>query len=171
MDIIDAIKGRRSVRNFTDEDVDEDTIRKLIELGNLAPSAGNLQARDFVVVRDAKKRALLAEASRQSFVSKAPVVLVVCANKERIIHYGERGINLYSVQDASAAVENILLAAHSFGLGTCWVGAFSEEKVAKVLSLPKHVRPVAIIPIGHYSKKPEPTSRIEVDKLMHIDGW
>jgi len=171
MDVIEAIKERRSVRNFTDEEVDMDKVRKLVELGNLAPSAGNLQARDFIIVKDAKKRELLAEASRQSFVSKAPVVLVVCANKERIMHYGERGINLYCVQDASAAVENILLAAHSFGLGTCWVGAFSEEKVAKILSLPKHVRPVAIIPIGHYSRKPEAPERFEAIRLIHTDGW
>ncbi len=171
MDVIEAIKDRRSVRNFTDEDIDESTVRELIVLGNYAPSAGNLQDRDFIIVRDQEVKNKLAKAAHQPFVADAPVVIVVCTNAERIKHYGERGASLYSIQDAAAAVENIMLAAHSMGLGSCWVGAFSEGNVSKALSLPRHARPVAMIPVGHYEKKPGAPERLPVEGLMHFDRW
>ncbi len=170
--VIKAIKERRSVRDFQARDVSEEKIRALVSLGNQAPSAGNLQARDFVVVRDKRTKNKLVDcAFGQEFVGEAPVVIVVCANQKRIRPYGERGRSLYSIQDAAAAAENILLAARSMGLGGCWVCTFDEARAASLLSLPSHARPVALMPLGYPRTKGEQTSRHPLDEVMHHEKW
>lgn len=172
MDVIDAIRTRRSVRKFKKKAVPMEIIQEIIELGNLAPSAGNLQARDFIVVREQKIKERLAGAAwGQHFIAEASIVLVVCSNLERIAPYGLRGKNLYCIQDASAAVQNILLAVHSKGLSSCWIGAFSEKDAADVLSLPNHIRPVAIIPIGYADERADEPPHIPVEKLIHYERW
>jgi nitroreductase len=172
MDVEDAIRKRRSIRRFKSKDLPEGMVEKLIELANMAPSAGNLQARDFIVVRDREtKDALTAAALDQGFISQAPVDIVVCANMERIGHYGDRGRSLYTLQDVAAAVQNILLAAVSEGLGTVWVGAFDEHKVAEILGVPEHIRPVAIIPIGYPDQDPRERPKVPLEELVHYEKW
>ena len=172
MELREAIEKRRSVRSFIDRDVKIDDVVEILEYANLAPSAGNLQARDFVIVRDDRLRRSLAKAALdQAFVSEAPIDIVVCANLRRISPYGARGINLYCIQDSAASIEHILLLALEYGLSTCWVGAFDERRVSEILDLPSYVRPVAIIPIGYPRYIPKPTPRIEIDKLIHTDRW
>ncbi|WP_455392715.1 nitroreductase family protein, partial [[Eubacterium] cellulosolvens] len=82
-----------------------------------------------------------------------------------------RGENFYSIQDADAAVMQILLAAHALEMGTCWVGAFDDEQVSLILGLPSYIRPIAIIPLGYPLKIPRPTERIKIEKLVHFDSW
>ena len=172
MDVIGAIRTRRSVRKFKKKAVPMEIIKEIIELSNLAPSAGNLQARDFIVVREQKMKERLAMAAwSQYFIAEAPIVLVVCSNLERISPYGSRGKDLYCIQDASAAVQNILLAVHSKGLSSCWIGAFSEKDVVDVLSLPNYIRPVAIIPIGYADEKADEPPHIPTEKLIHYERW
>ena len=143
-----------------------------IKLANLAPSAGNLQARDFIIVEDIKIKKELSEAAlNQEFIVEAPVNIVVCANLSRISSYGKRGSELYCIQDSAAAVEHILLLAADNGLGACWVGAFNEYDVSKALGLPSHVRPVAIIPIGYPQSKVTSSSRVDIKKLIHYNKW
>jgi len=172
MEVIDAIRTRRSVRKFKKKAVPMEIIKEIIELGNLAPSAGNLQARDFIVVREQKIKEQLARAALgQHFLADAPIVLVVCSNLKRIAPYGSRGKALYCIQDASAAVQNILLTVHSKGLSSCWIGAFSEKDAADALSLPNHIRPVAIIPIGYADERADEPSHIPTKKLIHHERW
>lgn len=163
---------RVSVRKFKSDDVGEETVKLLLEAGNAAPSAGNLQARDFIVVRDPERKLKLAKAAlNQMFIAEVPVVVVVCANYPRSMRvYGERG-KLYAEQDATAAVENILLAVTALGLGAVWVGAFDEEKVSKILELPNYVRPMAIIPVGHPAERPARRSRYPIEYLTHYEKW
>jgi len=169
---IDLLFSRVSIRKFSSDDVDESTVRLLLEAANAAPSAGNLQARDFVVVRDPKMKLELAKASlKQMFIAEAPVVVVVCANYPRSMRvYGERG-RLYAEQDATAAVENLLLAVTALGLGAVWVGAFDEAKVSELLELPEYVRPLAIVPIGYPAEKPGRRSRYPIEMLTHYEKW
>lgn len=172
MEVRTAIAGRRSIRSFKPDPVPDDTVEDLIELANMAPSAGNLQAREFIVVRDPAKKEALAEAAlNQTFISEAPVCIVVCVNYERIAHYGHRGRELYVFHDTGAAIQNILLAVHDIGLGAVWVGAFEEEPVNDLLDLPGHVRPVAIIPVGHPAQQPEPRRRREISDIMRKESW
>lgn len=172
MEVIDAIKTRRSVRRFQGRKIEDIIIKEIIELGNLAPSAGNLQPRDFIIVKGQDMKEKLANAAlNQEFVAEAPVVIVVCANIRRTAHYGKRGMELYCIQDSAASIENMLLAIVDKGLACCWVGAFEENAVTRVLGLPSHVRPIALLPIGYPGEETYPVSRIDIDDLIHYERW
>lgn len=171
MDLEPLLRSRRSVRAFRRDPIPEDTLRDLVDLANWAPSAGNLQARDFVLVREARMKRALAQAADQGFIEEAPAVLVVCTNADRIAKYGERGRDLYAIQDAAAATENFLLAAHRKGIGTVWVGAFDEEGVRRALHLPSHVRPVAVVPVGRPAERPTAPDRLPLEEILHWEGW
>jgi nitroreductase len=166
MSLLDTIRSRRSVRDFKDEAIPDDVIDALIEAVRWAPSAGNLQSRKFYFVLDEGKRKQLARAALgQSFVARAPLVIVGCMDRRIASRYGDRGVNLYAIQDVAASVMSMMLMASELGLGTCWVGAFNEFDVVESLDLPDHLRPVAIIPIGYPSKVPKPTPRMDKDQV------
>jgi nitroreductase len=173
MDVLEAIKGRRSIRAFKNEDVSKEIIDKLIEAAIWAPSAGNIQPWEFIIVRKPEIKRRLAEAALgQHFIEEAPVVIVVCANEKRSSEgYGARGKTLYCIQDTAAAIQNIHLAAYSFGLGTCWIGAFKEEEARKILKVPNGIRPVAMIPVGHPAEAPSPRSRRPVSQIVHYETF
>ena len=175
MDVIDAICGRRSIRLFKEKDVPEKMITKLISLAVMAPSAGNLQAWDLIIIRNLEtKDALVRAAFGQSFIAKAPIIIVVCANQKRSAQqYGTRGTNLYSIQDSAAAIQNLLLAAYSLGLGTCWVGAFNESLVSDLLKIPDGVRPVSIIPVGYNlnDTNSQPPNRLPLEQILHNEQF
>ena len=157
VDFWQIIDQRHSVRRFApDVDVPPEFVQRLLVAATRAPSAGNRQPWHFYVVRDpAVKTALAAAAYGQEFVSQAPVAIVVCSDAEQSAErYGQRGRELYCLQDTAAATEHILLAAVSLGLGGCWVGAFDEPRVARALGLPVRHRPVAILPIGEPAYAP-----------------
>lgn len=172
MDVVDAMEGRTSIRVFRSDPVDDESVDEGLRLANLAPSAGNLQARDFVVVRNRGTKRLLKEAAYgQDYVESAPVVVVFCANLERIAHYGDRGKDLYCLQDVAAAVQNMTLYLHAKGLGSVWVGAFDERKASEALGLPEHVRPVAMLPIGHPAEKGVRRKRLPLAEMTHRERW
>ena len=164
---------RRSVRAFTGEDVSDADAEKLIEAACLAPSAGNNQPWGFVLVREPETKQKLVEAARgQAFIGTAPVIIVVCADPKRTTpRYGDRGLNLYCIQDTAAAVENILLTAAYNGLGTCWIGAFDEASAAEAVGLPEDVRPVAMIPVGYPAQSPDRRPRREPGDVIHKEKW
>jgi len=148
--VIDTILQRHSCREFTPGEVPEEHVKVLMECLRWAPSAGNLQPWFFYIVENQETKKELARAAfGQDFVAEAAVVFVVCAEPEAsAIVYGERGRTLYSLQDTAAAAENLLLAATALGYGSCWVGAFNEEMARSALNIPRHRRPVAIVPLG-----------------------
>jgi len=151
MDFWETIKNRKSVRSFDPrKEITDEEIRKIIEAGKRAPSAGGIYPVEFIVVREIKTKEKLAKAARrQNFISQVPVVIVVVVDVEKTASkYGERGRKLYVIQDGAAATQNMLLAITALGLESCWVGAFEEEEVKEVLGLESHVRPQAIIPVG-----------------------
>jgi nitroreductase len=173
VDVFEAIKGRRSIRAFESRDVPDELVEKLIDAARWAPSAGNMQPWEFVIVRKPEIKRMLAEAAlSQSFIEEAPVVIVVCANENRSSQgYGVRGKTLYCIQDTAAAIQNIHLAAYSLGLGTCWVGAFKEEKAREILKTPQGIRPVAIIPVGYPAETPSPRSRRPINQITHHETF
>jgi nitroreductase len=149
-EFIETIKTRRSVRKFQRDPIPEKEIREIIETGLRAPSAGNRQPWRIVRVQDQTRKNALAEAAfGQSFMADAPVVLVVCGfPDESAERYGKRGKTLYVLQDTAALTTTILLVAHSLGYGCCWIGAFDEGEVSRILEVPDGMKPVAMIPIG-----------------------
>lgn len=161
MKVLEAIKERRSVRQFKPEAVSPPILDMLIDALRWAPSAGNLQSRKFYFILNEVLKAQLPRAAfDQDFIARAPLVVVACADHRIARQYGERGVRLYCLMDVAASVQNLLLAAQAQGLGSCWVGAFDEEKVGKLLELPLHLRPVAIVPIGFPAEDSEPPARI-----------
>jgi len=169
LELFEAIFGRRSIRAFKKDAVPEDYLLKLIDAARFAPSAGNLQPWEFVIVESVEGRKALAKAAlNQTFIFEAPVAIVVCANEARSRrYYGERGAKLYCIQDTAAAIQNLLLSAYALGLGACWVGAFNEVEVAKIIGADGNVRPIAIIPIGFPLEKPYPPSRRSLKEIIH----
>jgi nitroreductase len=170
-DVSDAIAGRRSVRSFKGDAVTEEQLDKILLAGHMAPSAGNLQGREFIVVRDAHTRSLISDAALgQRFIEEATVCIVVCTNLPRTKQrYGKRA-ELYVIQDTSASVMNMMLQACDLGLGTCWVGAFDESAIAKILGVPEGIRPVAIMPVGVPDETPEAPPRLG-NKIEHYEHW
>lgn len=163
MTVCSVFKRRFSCRVFDTAPLDRETVEEMLEAARWAPNGGNLQPWRFVVVLDSlKRRAVAGAAYGQGFLAQAPVVIVTCAvPDESGAKYGSRGRELYCLQDTAAASENILLAATELGLGSCWVGAFDEAAVRRVLDLPLSWRPVALIAIGrpaetepHRSRRP-----------------
>lgn len=172
MDVFQAIRGRRSIRSYKSDSIPNDALEEILDAARWAPSAGNCQPRDFIIVSDSQvKRNLCKAAFREAFIEEARVVIVVCANEMRSARvYGDRGRSFYCLLDAAAAVQNMLLAAYALGLGACWVGAFHDEMVANVLNLPPGVRPVAIVPLGYPDETPR-SSRMRLKDLVHSNRY
>lgn len=168
MDLFEAIENRRSIRRYQeDQPVDEAIVERLLRAAVAAPTAGNAQPWHFLVVRSAtSRRDLSAAALGQDLLVQAPVVIVVCADLDRANRaYGSRGESLYCLQDTAAAVQNLLLAATAEGLGTCWVGAFDEKQASRSLALDAHLRPVALVPVGHPAERPAARPRRDLQEV------
>ncbi len=171
MDFFELLKKRCSIRAYSPKEISESDITQILDAANRAPSAGNLQAYEIFMVSSSEKKAALANAAYgQNFIAQASIVLCFCANKRRSsVHYGNRGVKLYSVQDATIAVTFAMLAAEALGLSSCWIGAFDDNNVQRVLNIQekKNIVPIAILPIGYPRESPNPTQRRSLESLVH----
>lgn len=169
MELFEVFNRRCSIRAYSPTDIPDEILMRILEAANSAPSAGNLQAYEIVVVKDATRKKQLAHAAYgQTFIAQAPVVLVFVQNPKRsATRYGQRGIELYSLQDATIACTHAHLAATALGLGSCWIGAFNDDAVARAINAPKDMRPVAILPIGYPAEQPWKTPRRSLDDIVH----
>jgi nitroreductase len=168
MEFHQTVEQRYSARAYRDTPVPAADLKFILEAANAAPSAGNLQAYEIVVVRDAAAKERLARISfQQMFIAQAPVVLGFFANPDRNREkYGERGGELYALEDATIACAYAQLAATDRGLATCWIGAFDEKQIQEVVEVPAHWRPVALLPLGTAADQPEPRERRAVADLV-----
>lgn len=159
--------NRHSVRSFCNKNVDDSIINQILEVVQTAPSAGNLQAYEVVVVKDTAIKQSLAQASfDQNFISEAPVVLgFVALPTISYQRYGERGKKLYSIQDATIACTYAMLSATNLGLSSTWVGAFDDRKVKEVLKINSNDTPVALLPIGYAAEEPQKTTRRDLFEI------
>jgi len=169
LDLFEVIERRFSVRSFQSAPVEDAKVQAILEAANNAPSAGNLQAFEVVVIRDTGRKRQLATASLdQSFIAEAPLALVFLANPDRNrAKYGSRGAELYSVQDTTIACTYAQLAATASGLGSCWVGAFNEDEVREIVGAPRAWRPVAILPVGVPAEAADVRERRALGDLVH----
>jgi nitroreductase len=173
VDVFEAIKSRRSIRTYKNQNLPEGTVEKLLEAAIWAPSAGNVQPWEFIVAESQEtKQGLCVAAYGQKSLEEASVVIVVCADENRAEQtYGFRGKTLYCFQDTAAAIQNLLLTATSLGLGSCWLGAFKEEEIKKVINAPLGIRPVALIPIGIPNETPQARKRRPVKEIIHKETF
>ncbi len=168
MELFETVNARQSVRAYQAKPVEQEQLEAILTTANRAPSAGNLQGYEILVVRDAATKGSLAKAAlNQTSIAQAPIVLVFCADPARAgAKYGGRGEHLYCVQDATVATAYAQLAATALGLATCWIGAFPEAEVAKLLGLRAGLRPVAMLPVGWPAESPPRTSRRALSELV-----
>lgn len=161
--MLDLIKKRRSIREYTDEPVSDPDVKALLEAAMAAPSADNLQPWEFVVVHDEQLRRQLSQTHPWSrMCADAPIVFVVCANERRSSHW---------VEDASAATENLLLAAAGRDLGAVWVGIYPngryEKHVRQTLGIPSSLRVLCLVPVGHPAESKPSDSKYDESKVHH----
>lgn len=169
MEAMEAILTRRSIRKYTKQSVSEEVIRKLLEAAMSAPSARNTQPWHFVVIND---RAILDEIPKlhpySQMLKEAPLAILVCGDLKLQNNEG------YIVQDCSAATQNLLLAAHSEGLGAVWLGIYPREErisgIRKLLNIPSYILPISLISLGHPAEKKERENRYQ-ESRVHYNRW
>lgn len=173
MEVFECIKSRRAVRKFLRKDVPWEQISLILDAGRMAPTAGNLQNFKFVVVLDEDKKKAIAEACvKQFWIAEASVLIIIIGEPEKAKRfYGERGVNLYTIQNCATAAENMMLEATNLGLGSCWVGAFPEDAIRRILSVPDEYIPYVIIPVGYPDEvAPEP-AKFPIENFTYFNGW
>ena len=169
MDVFTAIRQRRSIRAYKATNVEEDKLKKVLEAARLSPSASNRQEWKFIVVKDRESRRKLARAAYgQSFIAEAPIVIVACGTDPKSMM--ACGQPAYSV-DVSIACAYMILQACELDLGTCWIGAFEEDEVKRILSIPESVRAVAMFPLGYPSVLPSQKSRKRLDQIVSYEKY
>ena len=169
MTFLELASKRFSVRSFEDRPVEDEKVLKVLEAGRLAPSACNFQPWVFVVVRDPKARQTLKAAYGKDWFVNAPVVIAVCCDRTRawIRNDGTK----YGAVDAAIAMDHMILQATELGLGTCWIGAFSEEEARKALGLPFNIEPVLLTPLGYSLQKEPQKQRRPLEEIVRWDRW
>ncbi|MFX1466657.1 MAG: nitroreductase family protein [Promethearchaeota archaeon] len=172
MDVYEAIRKRKSVRRYKDKEVEQEKLTRILEAARLAPSASNKQEWRFVVVKDKEKRRKLSEAARgQKFVAEAPVVIACCAETD----YHEMTCSqlCYPI-DVAIAIDHITLAAVEEDLGTCWIGAFYEDKAKEILDIPDRIRVVELLTLGYPvddSIKDKDKLRLPIETIVKWEKW
>jgi nitroreductase len=184
MDVMEAIRTRRSIRKFKNKSVEEEKLRAVLEAVRLAPSWANLQCWRFVVVKNPETRAKISNLSyveaffapkgykinpAKKALAEAPVLIVACADPEQS---GDLGEQHYYLADMGVASQNLMLAAHDQGLGTVFVGVFDEEKVRDLLGVPANIRIVGLFPLGYpEGEKKEGPSRKPLEEIVYEEKW
>jgi nitroreductase len=166
MDLFEVMRTRHSVRSYTAQVVEPEKLQVVLEAANQAPSAGNKQA--FEIFAVSSRDALCALAQGRDYFNIIPVALVFCANQSTARErFGDRGVHLYCVQDATIACSYAQLAATAMGVSSVWVGRFDEEIVRRVIGAGQDLLPVAILPLGYPSETPELKPRRALNNLVH----
>ncbi|HEY0634118.1 MAG TPA: nitroreductase family protein [Gammaproteobacteria bacterium] len=161
-DFFETVRHRHSVRKYrSDIPIEPEKLHAILEMACAAPSAGDLQSYRIVVVKDGQQRAALsAAAGEQAFIAEAPLCLVFCSDPLRAAQkYGERGRELFALQDTTIAATYAQLAVVAAGLASTWVGAFDEAAVTKTLALETGLKPLALLSVGYAAELPEATPR------------
>lgn len=171
MKFIELAEKRCSIRGFKPEPIPETLLNEVLQAGNLAPSAKNLQPFQFIVVRESSALDDLAKTYPAPFLREAPVVIVICVEPAkgwvRDRHDGKN----YCEVDAAIAIDHMTLAAADLGLGTCWIGAFDPEMVSTAMGLPAGVSPIAMLPVGYPAMEGREKSRKPLNELVRYDHW
>ncbi len=165
----DVIRNRRSIRRYTDEPLTRAQEQALVEALRWAPSSGNLQARrfHFITDRDLRER-LVAACFDHDWMIQAPLLVVGSVDERITEEYGEAGLATFGVMDLSASVQNLLLAAHDMGLGTCWVCAFAPGEVKGILGLPDELHPLLMVTVGRAAEVPPLPSRLSSEQVAEF---
>jgi nitroreductase len=167
MDVLAAIKGRRSIRQFTDQPIEKDKLDKLLEAARWAPSGGNLQKWRFVVVTSSSQRELVKKFAPGIFAMPAAFI-VVCAEVEAGANEWKKRLYL---ADCAIASQNIMLAAFEMGIGTCVALSYDKSAIGEILELPENIEPMLVVTLGYPAESPEPPPRFELSAMAFGDRY
>jgi len=164
MSLLDVILNRRSIRRYENKEIPKDVLDKIVEAGRQSPSAANRQPYHFVIVTDSEiKKELKGLVSR--FLKDAPVVIVGCANPKALL------TGKWATVDTTIALENMVLAAWSLGIGSCWIGSFNEEKTKELLKIPEDWKVVALVTFGYPAEQPKPRKKKSTKELFSLNQF
>ncbi len=173
MDFYEAIRTRRSVRSFKEDKIPEEVLNRVLEAARVAPSGGNRQPWRFILVKDdTLRQKMISACNNQRFIADAPLIVVACGQRlatNRGGYMGEMGVLL----DVAIAFTHLILAARAEGLGSCWIGAFKNDVIKKLLKVPEEYEVVAITPLGYPSEDvfTEPRSRKNLDEIVSLNKF
>jgi nitroreductase len=165
MSLIDLILSRRSIRNYENKDIPEETLRQILEAGRQAPSAANRQPIRFVVVTDHDILKKLCDTFITRFVKSAPVAIAGCADVKSLL------TGKWAVIDATIAMQNMVIAASALEIGSCWIGACNEEKIRKLLKIPDKWKFVALLTLGYPAEQPKPRKKKQFEDLFNFNSF
>ncbi len=167
METIDAIKGRRSVRKYTDRKIPKEKLEEIMEAAVWSPSASNAQAWEFIVVEsndDIKKTKTFSP----GIFGNPAAMIIICRDLKRAYEVGgELGRDILSLMDISMAGQNIMLAAYNLGIGSCAVRSFGISAVKRLYDLPEHINPELLVTLGYPEETPKPPGRRELGEVVH----
>lgn len=171
MEVFEAIKGRRSVRKYKAKPVERELIKKLLEAAQWAPSGGNIQPWQFIVLEDPKVLDLTRKIS-PGYLGEVPLAILICSDKEKAYRVGGvLGRDYLSVADCAMACQNILLAAYALGLGTCVVKSFSYTAIKEILEIPNDIEPELLVMIGYPDQIPKPPTRTALTEIVYLNKY
>ncbi len=181
MDFFTTVEKRRSIRKYQDKEVKEEIIKKVIDAGRLAPTGGNMQPWEFIIVKEKANINRITDATfigfdkessmKQDWLRNAPALIVVCVDfKRTIARYGEMGRKI-ALFDNAAAIENMLLAATALELGSCWVSGFDTEELKRVMGIDGQVEPISILPLGYPEYIPGRPNRFSYNEIVHYEQY
>lgn len=165
------IKSRHSVRKFKSADPDWRDIIEAVDTVRFSPIAGKIFTLKIIIVRDQDKIEMISNATEQSFVGQAKYLVVFCSKSERTKNVFKKKGEIYSRQQAGAAIQNFLLSLTEKGLSTCWIGHFDEKKIKLILRIPEELDVEAVFPIGYEFKKPEKKEKISLDNILYFNTY
>lgn len=179
--IFDVILNRVSCRSFINEPIDKKIIQKVLTAATKAPSSGNMQPWEFIVIdQQSTKDSLVSstfsgfyskDAKSQQWIVNAPIIIVVCINYKRTTaRYGSLAKG-WAPLDTASAVQNMILTASSLGIGCCWVGGFRKDIVRQLIKIPAYVKPVGLLPMGYPAKKESPKHKLPPEWVTHHNQY
>jgi len=171
MKFIELAEKRKSIRSYKSDPVPEELLNEVLQAGNLAPTAKNLQPFHFIVVRDSAKLDELADAYPAPFLREAPVVIVICTEPSKGWTRDRHDGKNYCEVDAAIAIDHMTLAATDLGLGTCWIAAFDPAKVIESMGLPEGIEPIALLPLGYPNEAGREKTRKPLEELVRYEQW
>ena len=168
MTVYESIETRKSIRDFEKRPVEPEKLQRILEAGRLAPTARCSNATRFIVVDDPDLMKKVQEACMgQALMGKAPMAVIVCSDSTRVMGCDQRA----STVDCSIAMSFMMLAATAEGLGTCWIGGFTQEPLKEALGIPAEYDVVALTPLGYPAEEGRPRDRKALEELVYKNGW
>jgi len=170
MDFKSVIRKRASIRDYSDKKIKIENIINIIEAGNLAPSPGNLSILKYIIIDEKEKIKKISEACAQEFIKDAPFLIIICSDLKQSKIYEEKA-EKYTKQHSGAVIENILLKITDLGLSSCWIGAFSDLLVKRILNIPEDIEVEAIIPVAYSKKNIKQKIKNSLDNIIYFNKW